>query len=141
MSENQFASGKCLCGKVNYTINAEPLKMAQCNCLDCQRSSGTGHFSLAFFPKDKVSIEGDTSSFTTKADDGPEITRHFCPECGSRLFATNNVNTSLMSIAVGCVDDHSWFKPQAIVYNKRKPAWDCMDASLPAFDEMPPAPK
>ena len=140
MSENQFASGKCLCGKVNYTINAEPVKMAQCHCLDCQRSSGTGHFSLAFFPKDKVIIKGNTSSFTTKADDGPEITRHFCPECGSRLFAINNVN-SFMSIAVGCLNDNSWFKPQAIVYNKRKPAWDFMDGNLPIFDEMPPIPK
>ena len=140
MSEIQFASGKCLCGMVNYSINAEPVKMAQCHCTDCQQSSGTGHFSLAFFPKDKVTIEGNTRSFTTTADDGPEITRHFCPECGSRLFATNNIN-SFMSIAVGCLDDHSWFKPQAIVYNKRKPAWDFMNESLPTFDEMPPAPK
>ncbi len=141
MSDKQFASGKCLCGKVNYTIKEEPLKMAQCHCLDCQRSSGTGHLSLAFFSKDKVSIEGETSSFTTQADDGPEITRHFCPDCGSRLYGTNNVNTGLISISVGCLDDHSWFTPQAIVYNKRKPAWDCMDTSLPTFEEMPPAPK
>lgn len=141
MSKKKFASGKCLCGKVNYKINAEPLKMAQCHCLDCQRSSGTGHFSLAFFKKDNVIIEGETNSFTTQADDGPEVTRHFCPECGSRLFGTNNVNTSLISISVGCVDDHSWFKPQAIVYNKRKPSWDSMDESLPTFEGMPPAPK
>ena len=46
-----------------------------------------------------------------------------------------------MSVAVGCIDDHSWFKPQAIVYNKRKPIWDSMDANLPVFDEMPPVPK
>lgn len=140
MSGKQFASGRCLCEKVSYTIHSEPLKMAQCHCLDCQRSSGTGHFSLAFFPKETVNISGETSSFTTTADGGPEITRHFCSECGSRLFATNNIN-ALMSIAVGCVDDHSWFKPQAIVFDKRKPSWDCMDASLPTFDEMPPAPK
>ena len=140
MSENQFASGKCLCGKVSYTINEEPLKMAQCHCLDCQRSSGTGHFSLAFFHLDKVAIEGEASSYTTKADSGAEITRHFCSECGCRLFGTNNVN-QLISISVGCIDDNSWFKPQAIVYNKRKPSWDYMDPSLPTFENMAPAPK
>ena len=141
MSENQFTSGKCLCGNVNYTINAEPLKMAQCHCLDCQKSSGTGHFSLAFFNLDNVNVKGVTRSFTTQSDDGPKVTRHFCPECGSRLFGTNSANTSIMSIAVGCVDDHSWFKPQAIVYNSKKPEWDCMDAKVPTFDKMPPAPK
>lgn len=141
MPEELFTSGKCLCGNVSYNINSEPLRMAQCHCTDCQKSSGTGHFSLAFFNKDTVSIEGDTSSYTTQSDDEPKITRHFCPECGSRLFATNSVNSSLISIAVGCVDDSSWFKPQVIVYNKRKPEWDCMDASIPAFEEMPPAPK
>ena len=140
MSKDQFASGKCLCGKVNYTIHEEPLRMAQCHCLDCQRSSGTGHFSLAFFNKNKVDIKGEAKSYTTQADSGAEITRHFCSDCGSRLFGTNNVN-ELISISVGCVDDNSWFKPQAIVYNKRKPSWDCMDENLPTFDEMPPAPK
>ena len=69
MSDKPFATGKCLCGKVNYTINSEPLKMAQCHCLDCQRSSGTGHFSNAFFDKDSVTITGDTSSYTTQSDD------------------------------------------------------------------------
>ena len=139
MSESTFATGHCLCGKVEYSISSEPLRMAQCHCEHCQRSTGTGHMSLAFFNKDDVKIKGDTSSYTTTADDGAQLTRHFCPECGSRLFATNSVKTTMMSIAVGCLEDNSWFKPGGIVYNKRKPDWDFMDPNLPTFDEMPPA--
>lgn len=138
MSDSVFTTGKCLCGKVNYSISAEPVRMAQCHCDHCRKSTGTGHMSLAFFDKSAVSISGETSSYTTVADNGAEVTRHFCPDCGSRLFATNNVLTEIMSIAIGCVDDDSWYKPQAIVYNKRKPAWDFMDPDLPTFDEMPP---
>ena len=138
MSKSTFATGQCLCRKVQYSISSEPLGMAQCHCEHCQRSTGTGHMSLAFFNKDDVKIEGKTSSYTTTADDGAQLTRHFCPECGSRLFATNSVKTTMISIAVGCVDDNSWFKPGVIVYNKRKPAWDCMDTNLPTFEEMPP---
>jgi len=141
MSNSPFATGRCLCGKVSYSIADEPVRMAQCHCEHCQKSSGTGHMSLAFFPKDGVTINGDTSSYTTVADNGAEVTRHFCPECGSRLFGTNNVLTTIMGIAVGCLDDSSWFQPGAIVYNKRKPAWDFMDESLPTFEEMPPMPK
>jgi hypothetical protein len=141
MSNESFASGKCLCGKVSYQITSKPLRMAQCHCDYCQKSSGTGHMSLAFFPKEHVIIKGDTSSFTTDADSGAEVTRHFCTDCGSRLFGTNNVVTNIIGVSIGCVDDDSWFKPGAIVYNKNKPKWDFMDESLPTFDAMPPTPK
>ncbi len=138
MSDKPFATGKCLCGKVSYSITSEPVRMAQCHCEYCQRSSGTGHMSLAFFAKDDVTIVGKTNSYTTDADSGAEVTRHFCPDCGSRLFGTNNVLTTMIGVSMGCVDDGSWFKPGAIVYNKRKPDWDFMDESLPTFDAMPP---
>ncbi|MCK5662337.1 MAG: GFA family protein [Thiotrichaceae bacterium] len=141
MSDKPFATGRCLCGKVSYSIVSEPLRMAQCHCDYCQRSSGTGHMSIAFFLKDDVTIDGETSSYTTDADSGDEVTRHFCTDCGSRLFGTNNSLTKIMGIPVGCIDDNSWFKPGAIVYNKRKPVWDFMDESLPTFEAMPPPPK
>lgn len=140
MAEKPFATGGCLCGKVTYTLLNEPARMAQCHCDHCRLSTGTGHMSLAFFNKDDVNIEGSTSSYTTTSDSGTQLTRHFCPECGSRLYGTNSAVTGIVSIAVGCVDDSSWFKPQAIVYNKRKPHWDYMDESIKTFEEMPPAP-
>ena len=46
----------------------------------------------------------------------------------------------MIAVALGTVDNNDWFKPQAIVYNKAKPAWDMMDPNLPAFDAMPPPP-
>ena len=141
MSKKPFATGKCLCGDVSYKINSEPLRMAQCHCEHCQRSTGTGHMSLAFFPRDAVIINGKTNSYTAIADNGGEVTRHFCPKCGSRLFGTNNVLTTMISVAIGCIDEKSWFQPQAIVYHKRKEAWDFIDETLPKFEEMPPLPK
>lgn len=141
MSTKPFATGRCLCGKVTYSIAKSPLRMAQCHCDYCQSSSGTGHMSLAFFMKDDVAIDGETSTYTTDSDSGSEVTRHFCTDCGSRLFGTNTAMTTMIGVSIGCVDDHSWFKPGAIVYNKRKPEWDFMDESLPTFEEMPPLPK
>jgi hypothetical protein len=139
MSEKYFATGHCLCGKVNYTISSPPVRMGQCHCDDCRRLSGTGHSSNAFFKKDDVQIDGETQGFDSISDTGAVMTRYFCPECGSRLFGTSNANTNIISVTAGTLDDSSWFKPDRIVYNKRKPVWDFMDESIPAFEEMPPS--
>ena len=140
MSEKVFASGGCLCGKVKYSLKIEPVRMAQCHCDHCRLSTGTGHMSLAFFNKDDFDVSGETNHYTTVSDTGTEMTRHFCPECGSRLFGFNSGASSIVSIAVGCIDESTWFKPGAIVYSKHKPDWDHMDESVKTFEEMPPAP-
>lgn len=141
MSSTKSATGKCLCGDVSYTINAdEPLRMAQCHCKDCQRASGGGHMSLAFFKKEDIDIKGDTASFGATADSGNTNTRHFCPKCGSRMFGENSARPGLMAVAVGCTDDNSWFKPGGIVYAKDRPAWDVTSTDVPNFDMMPPPP-
>jgi hypothetical protein len=49
MLKNNFATGQCLCGEVQYTIFSDPLRMAQCHCDDCKKVSGAGHVSNAFF--------------------------------------------------------------------------------------------
>ena len=135
-----FASGSCLCGKIKYAISSPPVRMGQCHCDDCRKSTGTGHSSNAFFKKEDVDIDGELSSFASTTDTGSKITRYFCPKCGSRLFGTSDVVIDIISISVGTLDDTSWFKPNAIVYNKRKPKWDFMDESVSIFEEMPPPP-
>jgi len=111
--------------------------MAQCHCDDCQKATGTGHVSIAFFKEDEVDIKGETNSYGSVTDSGSTITRYFCPTCGSRLFGINSTSENIIGVSVGTLDDSSWFKPEVIVYNKRKPNWDFMDESVPAFDEMP----
>ncbi|MGI9382649.1 MAG: GFA family protein [Methyloligellaceae bacterium] len=141
MSNEPFATGHCLCGAVSYTINSEPMRMAQCHCKDCQRASGTGHMSLAFFKADDVEIKGETASYSATADSGNINTRHFCPNCGSRIFGENSARPGMVGISVGCVDDHDWFAAQAVVYAGNRPGWDLTSEDIPNFETMPPPPK
>jgi len=46
----------------------------------------------------------------------------------------------MTSVPVGCLDDHSWYEPGAVVYTKRREAWDVTRTDIPNFDEMPPPP-
>lgn len=140
MSE-PFATGRCLCGAVSYTIHGEPARMAQCHCADCQRASGTGHMSIAFFKADQVDIKGEVKSFAITADSGNTNTRHFCPNCGSRIYNENSGRPGVVGIAIGCVDDKDWFQPQVVVYTRNRSAWDHTSTDIPNFETMPPAPK
>jgi hypothetical protein len=140
MNSKPFATGHCLCGAVSYTLKAAPVGMGQCHCKDCQRASGTGHMSLAFFKSEDVEMTGQTASFSVKADSGNINTRHFCPKCGGRVFGENSARPGMMGISVGSADDNSWFKAQRVVYVKDQPSWDATPTDVPRFDMMPPAP-
>ena len=140
MTDQAFANGHCLCGAVSYTISAKPIRMAQCHCKDCQRASGTGHMSLAFFKKDDVAISGKTTSFPSTAESGNINPRHFCPVCGSRIYGENSARPGVIGISVGCLEEHDWFTPQAVVYTGRRAEWDKTAQDVPNFERMPPPP-
>lgn len=138
MSDKPFATGRCQCGAVSYTIAAPPVGMGQCHCKDCQRASGTGHMSLARFRREDVTIDGKTATFATTADSGNINTRHFCPSCGSRLFGENSARPGIINVTAGAVDDNSWFSPQWVFYTKLRPAWDMTTEAVPNYEGMPP---
>lgn len=132
MSE-PFATGRCLCGAVTFSIRGQPIGTGQCHCKDCQRASGTGHMSLAFFKREDVEIKGDTRGFAVAADSGNINTRHFCPTCGGRIYGENSARPGFVGISAGAVDDNAWFKPQRVVYLKRQASLGCDSDRHPEF--------
>jgi hypothetical protein len=140
MASEVETSGQCLCGAVRLAVKGTPARMAQCHCKDCQRATGTGHASNAFFRAEDVEITGETKSFTLTADSGNALTRHFCPVCGARMYGTNTGRPGMVVVPVGVLDDTSWFAPQAVVYVRSRPAWDITAETVPNFEAMPPPP-
>ncbi len=134
-------NGGCLCGALRFSCTAGPLMTGHCHCVDCRKDSGTGHGSHMMVPENAVTITGPETSFTVTADSGNEVTRHFCPTCGSSVYSTNSGMAGMMALRASALDDPEQFTPQFVVYASRAPSWDAPDASLPNFPEMPPAPE
>src|SRR5690242_4500446 len=84
-------TGGCLCGKVRYTANAEPIFIGVCHCTNCQKQSGTAFSVVVAIPKSALSITGTTKSFQDKPDSGQPMARIFCPECGSPIMSDATV--------------------------------------------------
>jgi hypothetical protein len=135
---NQPYSGGCACGAIRYEISGEPLVMADCQCRDCQRKSGTGHGSYLAFPRANVKLTGDAKHWDLVGDSGNVKTRAFCPECGVPVYMTFAANPGDFIVHAASLDDPGRYKPQFVTYRVRGYAWDHVDPALPAFDRMPP---
>ena len=71
-------TGGCLCSDVRLVASGAPNRVGLCHCLDCRKHHGALFFAAAMFPRDAVTIEGETRDYAG---------RHFCPRCGSSVFA------------------------------------------------------
>jgi len=136
LEQKMKLSGACHCGQVTYQTNGEPVRMAHCHCNACRRTTGTGHNVQAFFKSENVKISGETKTHESVSDSGNIRTRHFCSNCGSRLFSENAAMPDITGIAVGSFNDSTWFKPQIILYNAERPEWDKIDQNIKTHDLM-----
>lgn len=133
-------SGGCLCGGFRYEGDAEPILSFNCHCRDCQRATGSVFAAAFAVPREAVKLQGDYRYFTKKGDDGREVSRGFCPTCGSRVVSTLELLPSVYGIYASSLDDPSWFKPTMDIWVSSALPWDCMDPSLPKFPKNPDLP-
>lgn len=117
--------GGCLCGKVTYACDAEPIASVNCHCRDCQRSSGAAFMTVAVVPADSVEIEGETLSvFTaTGTDHGKSNHRHFCSNCGAQLLTRPEAYPGLVFLKVGTLNDASLIQPAMDIWTESKQPW------------------
>ena len=132
--------GGCLCGAVTYEITGEPMFAGHCGCESCQKSSGTGHNSVAAYPDGQIQRHGATTKYVEQGDSGQPTTREFCPTCGSRLFSSATVMPGVTMVTLGTMEPGTEPSPQMFIYGKRRRAWDAVDASTPVLEGMPAGP-
>src|SRR5262249_52847541 len=134
------AKGGCMCGAVKYECNADPIFMVNCHCRDCQRASGSAYAAALGVPRSAVKVTGEVRYFESTADSGKQLSRGFCPNCGSRLFSRPAAGPDLMTTAAASLDDPKVYKPAMDIYSSSAQGWDQdhMNPALPKFPKMPP---
>ncbi|MBB6464318.1 GFA family protein [Aminobacter carboxidus] len=131
-------AGGCACGAIRYETSNEPIFENHCQCLDCQKRSGTGHGSYLTFPRRaEMAITGEASTWRVAADSGNEKVHAFCPTCGTPVYLTFVAMPDLIAISAASLDDPGQFHPQAVTYTIRGHGWDTLDPALRTFVRMP----
>jgi len=104
-------TGGCLCGDVRIVATGEPYRVGLCHCLDCRKHHGALFFAAAIFPEDAVTITGETRDWAG---------RHFCPHCGSSVFARFGDE---VEVHLGALDAPGQFTPTYENWTVRREPW------------------
>lgn len=97
--------------------------MSLCHCLECQRRTGSTYGIAAFFARDAVKANGETSCFTRTADNGSKVSFYFCPTCGSTVYWESERKPDLIAVAAGSFADPQFPQPIQSVYEEHKHPW------------------
>ncbi len=129
--------GGCLCGKVRYSGEAEPIFAGLCHCTTCQKGSGTAFNTVVGVPKAAISVTGTMSTYEGKGDTGNATYRRFCPACGSPVQIEAAIMADVVMIPVGTLDDPSQVKPAMQIYCDSAQPWALLEGGIQRFPKMP----
>lgn len=104
-------SGGCLCGDVRLVASGRPRRVGLCHCLDCRKHHGALFYAAAIYPETAVSISGDTREYRG---------RHFCPRCGSSVYARSEDE---IEVHLGALDAPDQFVPTYENWVIRRESW------------------
>jgi len=130
--------GGCLCGKVQYTISADPVFSGVCHCKDCQKSSGSAFGAVVAVPSQGFSVTGELKTYVGHGESGKETRRRFCPNCGSSVVLEADAAPGLALVQIGTLDNPSAVKPGMHIYCQSKLDWMVIPEGVGAFPKMPP---
>jgi hypothetical protein len=113
----------CSCGNLTITARGEPLEVAACSCLDCQRRSGSVFTYIASYSDTAVSIAGDRKAWRSQSDSGRWVESKFCPTCGVTVCFLMEVFPETIGVCVGCFADPDFVKPERLHWASRRHCW------------------
>ena len=135
---SKFLTGGCLCGAVRYRCEGEPTSVGICQCERCQRQSGSSFLIAVVYPKELVEIEqGALETFTASIDGENELSRHFCPRCGSALMITLDRYPEIRSMMGGTIDDKTAIQPTFSLWCSNGQPWLELPDGIERFAEYP----
>jgi hypothetical protein len=126
--------GGCSCGAVRYRLNAEPLFVHCCHCLNCQRQTGSAFVINVLIETDRVEVlSGEPRPVDVPRDDGSMQRIFRCPQCNVAVFSEYTYPT-VRFVRAGTLDDPSSIEPDVHIFTRSKLPWVTLPETTPAFD-------
>ena len=113
----------CSCQNLRVECTGEPTSVSVCNCLDCQRRTGSAFGIAAFFKQDKVRVNGTASCFSRTSESGYDFSFSFCPSCGNTVYWETTRKQGFVAVAAGAFADPDFPAPTQSVFEEHQHPW------------------
>jgi hypothetical protein len=130
-------AGGCLCGKVRYSGDVDPMFTGVCHCRNCQKVGGSAFSIWVAVPEPAMNVQGELKTYEHKGDSGKPVYHCFCPECGSTVIDETEVDRGVLVILAGTLDDPSWVEPTMEMYCDSAQPWVSLSGEWQRFPKMP----
>ena len=132
--------GGCACGAVRYRLEAEPLIVHACHCLDCQRLTGSAFVLNLWIERSCVAQSGAAPrSVTLRAGSGQGHDVCFCGTCGTTLWSHYHAPPGdTLFVRAGTLDAPASVAPDVHIFTRSKLPWLALPEGTPAFPAMYP---
>jgi len=112
------------------------LIIAYCHCVDCRKCTGSAfNVSVGLELARFAVTSGAPKGYTKQADSGHELTRYFCPDCGSPIYTASPRHPDTIYVKAGSLDDPSLVHPKQQSWTSRAVRWRAIDPGLPAYEK------
>ena len=137
----------CNCGQLTVTYDGpDPERVSLCQCYECQRRTGTVLSAQTRLPRENVTIQGESKTWsfpiegaepvTYRSCDSGGATYHFCPDCGSTVFWDIAIAPDVLGAGVGGFTDPTFPPPMISGFEAYGAPWVMNPSalSMPHFE-------
>jgi hypothetical protein len=129
-------TGGCHCGAIRYEVNGDPMVHTLCHCADCRRHSGAPMVGWTMYALAAVKVVRGQPKIYQSSEHGR---RHFCADCGTGLFYTNeNILPGIIDIQSSTYDDPNAVPAKMHIQVAERIGWMERAHELPTFERFPP---
>lgn len=124
--------GSCLCRRVSYVFESQPLRSYNCHCSRCRRARSAAYAANLFLAIDGLRFtRGEELLDSYKVPEAERFTHVFCRVCGSPMprRGANGV-----VVPMGSLDDDPGLRPQGHIFVPFKAPWFEIADRLPQFE-------
>ena len=126
--------GTCHCGYMTYAAEIDPARVIICHCTDCQALSSSAFRMVVLAEKGSFRLlSGQPTTYIKTADSGRKRAHHFCPKCGTQMYATppGDNPEQHYGLRVGSIRQRAQLQPSWQLWRRSAFGWVNDIAALP----------
>lgn len=135
--------GGCHCGNITFEAEVDPEKVVICHCTDCQKMSGAPFNAVVQVAENDFTLKsGSLKMYVKTAESGNKRAQLFCPDCGSRIYATSveappGGGPKTLGVRLGSINQRAELTPRRQIWHRSAQPWIEGLGDIPSFDTTP----